>query len=312
MMQRRISALIGIILFFLLFGFNTTSLAAQYTVKEGDNLGRISRHLGVSVTEIKKINNLASDKIIVGQIISYDVKDTRAVNTAKSTPVTKRVYTVKNGDTLSAIAIKTGVSVKQIMALNNVEPRRLRPGIKLILEAPLQRTAADTDEETLLADDDDDDVDVSAIGDEICYEVANEVLLGKWGSPEERKLFVKVATGFLGAPYRLGGVTVRGIDCSAFVRKMYELFDIELPRTAREQSVVGVRVKRDELEEGDLVFFRTKKPIGHVGIYIGNNEFVHASYKAKAVRIDSLDRPYFQKRFRHAVRVKGLDEQEGT
>jgi Cell wall-associated hydrolases (invasion-associated proteins) len=88
---------------------------------------------------------------------------------------------------------------------------------------------------------------------------------------------------------------------------MYEFFDVTLPRTAREQSTVGVSVEKEELEEGDLVFFRTRRPIGHVGIYIGNNEFVHASHRGKVVRIDSLDRPYFQKRFRRAVRVKGLD-----
>ena len=102
----------------------------------------------------------------------------------------------------------------------------------------------------------------------------------------------------MGAPYRMGGVTVQGIDCSAFVRKMYEFFNIKLPRTAREQAMVGVRVDRDKLEAGDLVFFRTKRPIGHVGIYIGNNEFVHASYRARSVRIDSLEKPYFQQRFR--------------
>ena len=135
----------------------------------------------------------------------------------------------------------------------------------------------------------------------------NEELLGKWNSPDERKLFIKVATGFLGAPYRLGGTTVRGIDCSSYVRKMYEFFDITLPRTAREQSIIGVSIERSELEEGDLVFFQTRRPIGHVGIYIGNNEFVHASRRSKVVRIDSLDGPYFQKRFRRAVRVKGLD-----
>ncbi len=108
----------------------------------------------------------------------------------------------------------------------------------------------------------------------------------------------------MGAPYRMGGVTVQGIDCSAFVRKMYEFFNIKLPRTAREQAMVGVRVDRDKLEAGDLVFFRTKRPIGHVGIYIGNNEFVHASYRARSVRIDSLEKPYFQQRFQRAVRVK--------
>ncbi|HPL97874.1 MAG: NlpC/P60 family protein [Smithellaceae bacterium] len=313
MLQRRISSLTVIISFLLLVVFSAVSLGAEYTVKAGDSLEGISRHLGVSVNEIKEINNLANDKIFAGQIISYHKENAPAATVAKTAPVSPRFYTVKNGDTLSAIARKTGVPVRQIMALNNVEPKRLRPGRKLILEKLPQTAASGADVEDLLADDEeDDDAATAATGEELCEESVNEVLLGKWGSAEERKLFVKVATGFLGAPYRLGGATVRGIDCSAFVRKMYEFFDIELPRTAREQSTVGIRVKRDELEEGDLVFFRTKKPIGHVGIYIGNNEFVHASHKAKAVRIDSLDRPYFQKRFRHAVRVKGLDEQEGT
>jgi cell wall-associated NlpC family hydrolase len=89
---------------------------------------------------------------------------------------------------------------------------------------------------------------------------------------------------------------------------MYEFFDVTLPRTAREQSTVGITIEKEELEEGDLVFFQTRRPIGHVGIYIGNNEFVHASHRGKVVRIDSLDTPYFQKRFRRAVRLKGLDD----
>ena len=75
-------------------------------------------------------------------------------------------------------------------------------------------------------------------------------LLGTWRSTEERSLFVKVAKGFLGAPYRLGGSSVRGLDCSAFVMKIYQLFDISLPRTAREQAHVGMRVNRTELQEG--------------------------------------------------------------
>ena len=199
--------------------------------------------------------------------------------------------------------------------MNNVNSKNLRVGRKLILSKPNHTesspAAADNEEEDLL--DEEEDVESSDTSSDIaCEEKANEELLGKWGSADERKLFIKVATGFLGAPYRFGGATVKGIDCSAFVRKMYEFFDITLPRTAREQSFVGVRIDRNELVEGDLVFFRTKRPIGHVGIYIGNNEFVHASYRAKAVRIDSLDQPYFQKRFQRAVRVKGLNENKGT
>ena len=224
-------------------------------------------------------------------------------NKAKSGPKAS-YYTVKSGDTLGTIARKTKVPVKRIMALNNVRPASLRIGRKLVLSKPAGNSAqkesvTDKEEEEIT-----ENIDLSELEKE---KRENEELLGKWSSPDERKLFIKVATGFLGAPYRFGGSTLKGIDCSAYVRKMYEFFDITLPRTAREQSIVGVSVEREELEEGDLVFFRTHRPIGHVGIYIGNNEFVHASYKGKVVRIDSLDRPYFQKRFRRAVRVKGLD-----
>ncbi len=134
-----------------------------------------------------------------------------------------------------------------------------------------------------------------------------EELLGKWNSPDEVQLFVKVATGFIGAPYRFGGSSLKGIDCSSFVQKIYKIFDITLPRNAAQQSKVGISVSREKLTEGDLVFFHTKRSLGHVGIYIGNNEFVHASSKGKIIRVDSLDTPYYQKRFQRAVRVKGLD-----
>jgi peptidoglycan DL-endopeptidase LytE len=81
-----------------------------------------------------------------------------------------------------------------------------------------------------------------------------------------------------------------------------------LPRNAREQSKVGISISRENLKKGDLVFFHTKRSLGHVGIYIGNNEFVHASSRGKIIRVDNLDSPYYQKRFQRAVRVKGLDK----
>ena len=222
-------------------------------------------------------------------------------------------YTVKNGDTLGTIARKTGVPVKQIMALNDVRPSKLRIGRKLVLSSPVrlsQKKGPTEYKDGLVGEGEDEEegVDENVTLTELEKEnKKNEELLGKWSGPDERKLFIKVATGFLGAPYKYGGSTVKGIDCSSYVRKMYEFFDITLPRTAREQSTIGVGIEKEELEAGDLVFFQTRRPIGHVGIYIGNNEFVHASRRSRVVRIDSLDGPYFQKRFRRAVRVKGLD-----
>ncbi len=319
MMKRRIVVFSGLFVLFLLLCFNTGANAAQYKVKKGDNLITISKHLGVSVAEIKKANHLTGNKLKPGLILSVNKSGNKkgsassaSVKKSKSQPTAS--YKVKKGDTLSSISKKTGIPAKQIAALNNIHSKKLQAGRHLILSKRIHETSvasADDDSEDLL--DEEIDTEPSDASNSIAYDAkTSEELLGKWGSADERKLFIKVATGFLGAPYRLGGATVKGIDCSAFVRKMYEFFDITLPRTAREQSVVGVRVDRNDLVEGDLVFFRTRKPIGHVGIYIGNNEFVHASYKANAVRIDSLDQPYFQKRFQRAVRVKGLDNKKGT
>ena len=302
-MKRQIFVSAGLFVLFSSLFLVSNVLANLYEVKKGDSLYNLSKEYGVSVKEIKEASGLQSNALKPRQIL--DIPERSAdVSPNKAKRPKASYYTVKNGDTLGTIAKKTGVPVKQIMALNNVRPASLRIGRKLILSKPgnlAQKESITDDEEE---EDITENIDLAELEKE---KKSNEELLGKWNSPDERKLFIKVATGFLGAPYRLGGSTVRGIDCSAYVRKMYEFFDITLPRTAREQSTVGVSVEREELEEGDLVFFRTRRPIGHVGIYIGNNEFVHASRSSKAVRIDSLDRPYFQKRFRCAVRVKGLD-----
>ncbi len=226
-------------------------------------------------------------------------------------------YIVKKGDTLQAIAKKTGYSVNHIRKLNHVNAKSLKVGQKIVLSrrGPVKELAVvrtneidEYDEEDDLLEDDED-----VVLNDTLLETENKMdssseLLGKWGSPHERSLFVRVAKGFLGAPYRLGGSSIRGLDCSAFVKKIYEFFDVSLPRTAKEQARVGMSVSRDELKEGDLVFFNTRRAYGHVGIYIGNNEFVHAAAgRQRMVRIDTLDKPYYNKRFVKAVRIKGLD-----
>ncbi len=296
---------------FLSLCFINSSLAREYTVKTGDSLKSISKESGISVNEIKEANNLTKTILQPNQVLIIPEKSA-AVSTAGPKPKVKRAvyYTVKNGDTLSTIARKTGVPVKQIMTLNTIHPKSLRIGRKLVLAKSTQLS----ENEPIDEDDEDvaDDENGGEKGDLAQLEKdrqKQEELLGKWSSPDERQLFVKVAIGFLGAPYRLGGSSLKGIDCSAFVRKIYQIFDIDLPRNARAQSKIGISIDREELVVGDLVFFRTRRPLGHVGIYIGNNEFVHASSTRKVVRIDSMDTPYFQKRFQRAVRIKGLDNE---
>ncbi|MGP8152805.1 MAG: NlpC/P60 family protein [Smithella sp.] len=319
-MKRQILAFSGLFVLFLLLSiFSTNALAIQYKVKNGDTLYSISRKFGISLNEIRQANNLQKSRIKPRQILNISPEsslESSSKHTArsKSKPA---YYTVKKGDTLSGIAKKTHHPVKQIMALNHISHNSLRSGQKLVLAKSTYvsaKSAPEAEDDDLTAEEDDGSpATVNEDDKEGTIDASNDEpekkgeLLGKWSSPDEMQLFVKVATGFIGAPYRFGGSSLRGIDCSSFVQKIYRIFDITLPRNAREQSKVGICIAREDLTEGDLVFFHTNRSLGHVGIYIGNNEFVHASSRKNGVRVDSLDTPYYQKRFQRAVRIKGLD-----
>ena len=114
----------------------------------------------------------------------------------------------------------------------------------------------------------------------------------------------RTAERFVGIPYRWGGDTVvDGMDCSGFVRAVYNLCGVNIPRTSREQYRVGDVVGREELKDGDLVFFGSSADeITHVGIFVGNGRFVHAPRSGDDIKISGLDDTYFLKRFVGAKR----------
>ena len=115
------------------------------------------------------------------------------------------------------------------------------------------------------------------------------------------------AKRYLGGKYLWGGTNPNGFDCSGYIKYLYEKAGIELPRTAYQQSKVGKLIKRDELKKGDLLFFLTDKtrhiPITHVGMYIGNDKFIHAASKAKGIIISSLSKSKYSKYFVKAKRI---------
>ena len=102
---------------------------------------------------------------------------------------------------------------------------------------------------------------------------------------------------------------MRGIDCSAFTKKVYSVFRIDLPRTAREQLQRGKRVGRDELDTGDLVFFQTRRNRIHVGIFLGGSEFFHLSSRNRAGKVDNIESAYFSSRFLSGVRL--IEKEKG-
>ncbi|HEY3307206.1 MAG TPA: C40 family peptidase [Desulfuromonadaceae bacterium] len=114
-----------------------------------------------------------------------------------------------------------------------------------------------------------------------------------------------VAYGLFGAKYLFGGNDSSGIDCSAFVKKVYQILKITIPRTAREQFAVGMEIPHNEIRKGDLVFFQTyAKYASHVGIYLGGNRMIHASSGSHRVTISKMDTPYFRSRYLGARRLQ--------
>jgi len=121
------------------------------------------------------------------------------------------------------------------------------------------------------------------------------------------KKLVEYIHQWYAVPYRIGGTSKEGIDCSAFVQGLAnDAFAVQLPRTSREQAAFCSEIDRSQLQEGDLVFFNTSGGISHVGLYINNNKFVHAS-TSNGVIISDLDEPYWQRRFVKAGRIKTAD-----
>jgi len=313
-MKRTVFLVMGLCVLFTLPNLPREALAGQtYKVRPGDTLSGIATQRGVTLEALKRANQLTGSLITPRQVLLIPTANAAPSRIAAPLVVSAQdAYRVQPGDTLSGIAVKTGIPVPRLRDLNRMSGDRLHAGQTLRL-----RPVAGAPEPLALAgltadpDMEEEESDLGLLTEEAWEErerrrKENEALLGSWNTPEEPKLLVKVATGFLGAPYRLGGSSVTGLDCSAFVRIIYDIFSITLPRTASEQARIGLKVPRSELAEGDLIFFNTRRAFGHVGIYIGNNEFVHASSVKRKVRVDSLDTPYFDRRFVRAVRLKGM------
>jgi peptidoglycan DL-endopeptidase LytE len=300
-MRRKVLAALLCSLFLLVSSIAYS--APSHRAKNTNNKKMARKHQGVA-RELKAAGSRTSDDsksrrtVAMGQKYKHGSKKHAGKKKSSHTPIEVvedeqdpafMEYRVQKGDTVEKIAERFNVDKQDIVDLNGIKKARLSPGIKLVLPR-------ETDE--------------SAVGDE-SVTLNNTKPLKCWKNEEERGVLVKVARSFSGAPYRYGGDSVRGLDCSAFTRKMYEIFDVQLPRTAREQFREGMKVEKGELDTGDLVFFRTKrfaKEPTHVGIYIGDGKFIHASSALKrGVKVDSLNEGYFDRAYTGAVRVKSLD-----
>ncbi|MBC7873775.1 MAG: C40 family peptidase [Ferruginibacter sp.] len=118
------------------------------------------------------------------------------------------------------------------------------------------------------------------------------------------KALLESVDEWYGVRYRKGGNTKTGIDCSGFTEAVYaSAYGIMLPPVSREQYRISTKISTTDLQEGDLVFFNTTGGISHVGIYLGNNKFIHATV-SRGVMVNGLFEPYYLKRYLGAGRIE--------
>lgn len=346
--MKKISTIISILIAILLY--SAAAQASAYVVAQGDSLYEIAGRYGVSVKDIMRASNIKSNRLKLGQKLTIPdkgkpqakaaVKPAALSNAVVATKplVFKSVaskashqplhelsqapnasvdgaaeveeepdaavedlvveniyYSIKKGDTLATIARKNGTSVAEIKRLNHAKAIKMAPRKSIVIG-----TRTVPRQESLL-------VQAQNLNKEL--QIIAE-------SPEIRRLgltdrVMLLANKMLNIPYRFGGTTFMGIDCSAFVRTVFSFLNLALPRTAREQFNVGEKIGKDDLQAGDLVFFKTyAKFPSHVGIYIGDNMFIHASSVAKKITIDNITRHYYTKRYIGARRI--LEDEDGN
>ena len=143
-----------------------------------------------------------------------------------------------------------------------------------------------------------------ASGDISALKIKYSELLGKDPNQIENVELLRSVDEWYGTRYKMGGTSKSGIDCSAFVQAVYlSAFGLAVPRTAFEQFKASSHISATQMKEGDLVFFNTTGGVSHVGIYMGNNKFAHASV-ARGVTVSDLFDPYYLKRFLGIGRIE--------
>ena len=261
-----------------------------HIVKKGDTLKSVAKKYGVTVNELRSVNNLKKGKLKVGQQI--------AIRNKSNEP---DAYVARKGDTVRKVAKRFGLSASDLKEINGLKRNSLKAGQKIYLAKNNAEIKEDAPQSDGITGEKATPTTTSARLEEVKELSTSEDVLASLSIQERLILFAKK---MLHLPYRFGGTGNFGLDCSAYVQKVYSFIGQSIPRSAREQFNFGEAVNKDDLATGDLVFFRTYASFpSHVGIYLGNNLFIHASSLSKKVTIDSLESPYYFSRFIGAKRI---------
>jgi peptidoglycan endopeptidase LytE len=240
------------------FGASASADGNTYTVQAGDSLWKISQTYHVTVDQLQTWNHLSSDTIYVNQnlLIAPQTVSTSAPATANN------IYTVKSGDTLYGISRTYGTTVTELKSLNGLTSDLIQIGQQL--KIPSTATAA-------------------------------PALVAEAPTVSKAQAVVDEAKKYIGVPYVWGGSTPAGFDCSGFVNYVFNKVGVTVPRTvatlwAAEKPVMAPN-------PGDLVFYDINQTgnASHVGIYIGNNKFIHAG--SSGITISDMTLTYWKTKY---------------
>jgi cell wall-associated NlpC family hydrolase len=301
----------GLLLMAFSLSIPTAAFAAKtHKVKKNETIASLARKYHVPESDLKEVNNRLNSHIKPGDMLIIPPRGSK--KSASNTSLA--AYKVKKGDTLTRISRKTGVSIAELKRLNGLPKGRLKPGQMLALSdndsgaATDQRVPA---KQSLryaeLMNEQEYQQSLAELLEQDSVGFGLDDHMSAAAKPETVKTLQTKAFGFLGTRYRFGGSSRNGLDCSAFVQKVFNEMDVSLPRTAREQFKFGEIVHQGDMRKGDLVFFSTYASFpSHVGIYLGDNRMIHASSSERRVVISSLDTPYYRSRFIGAKRISNI------
>jgi LysM repeat protein len=316
----------------------TTTTTTTYLVKNGDYLGKIAKQFSTTVSELKTLNGLNSDRIYIGQALKVSGKASTApaptvppVVTPVTPPADSSIYTIVSGDTLGKIGLQYKMSVADLKALNGLNSDRIYVGQKLkvtgkaaeVTPTPTQPVAPPvqpekTTEYTVKSGDTLGRIssnykmtlqklkDINGLKSDMIYvgqklkvsgEAAEVVNPPVEPTGEFATNFINAAKSVMGTPYVWAGSSLNGFDCSGFIYYVANQAGKKIGRYSAE-GYYSRTYYVDQPKPGDLVFFENtyKKGISHLGIYLGNNEFLHADEK-RGVSIANLSNPYYTAHF---------------
>lgn len=265
------------------------SAAQNHIVKAGDTLWDIANQYGVSVDSIQRSNRLTSDRLQVGMKLTID--SSAPIQSVKSQAAdANNVYIVRSGDNLWTIARNFNMTVEQLMSRNNLSSERLDVGDRIYVTG---RPAAAATPSRAIAP------KPVVAPTPVEPEAADSGL-----SPGAS--VCQIGAKYLGTPYQYGSSSPSGFDCSGFVGYVFKQYGYSLPRTAAAIYGEGAAVDKSSLQAGDLVFFQGPgaSSINHVGIFVGDNQFIHSSSgQSWGVTYSSLDASYYCQYYAGAKRI---------